>query len=333
MKRVLVVFSIIFTLMFALSGCNGTASNQASKNSSSDKKVTIGIMQIVEHPALDSAREGFIKALKDNGYEEGKNVNYIMENAQGDMSTAQTIAKKFVDQKVNLIFSIATPTSQAAKKATDSIPIVFTAVTDPVAAGLVKSMDKPGTNATGTSDMVPVKDQINLIKEIVPNAKKLGIIYNAGEVNSTVQVKQAKVAAESMGYTVSEATVSNSSEVSQATQSIVGKVDVIWLPTDNTVASSIGAIIKVANQAKKPVIPAEKGMVEGGGLATLGINYNDLGYQAGKIAVRILKGEKPENIKVEMANKLQLVINQKEADTIGIKIPDSILKKAQDIIK
>jgi ABC transporter substrate binding protein. len=295
--------------------------------------ITIGITQIVEHPALDSAREGFIKALKDNGYVEGKNVTFIQENAQGDMSTAQTIAKKFVDKNVDLIFSIATPTTQAVKKATSTIPIVFTAVTDPVAAGLVSSLDKPGGNVTGTSDMEPINDQLKLIKDLVPGAKRIGIIYNAGEVNSTVQVNIAKDDAASLGYSIVEATVSNSSEVNQAAQSLVGKVDAIWLPTDNTVASSVAAIIKVANSAKIPVIAAEKGMVEGGSLATLGISYSDLGYQAGLMAIKILKGEKPANIKVETAKDLQLIINQKEADAIGLKIPDSIMKKAQEVIK
>ncbi|MDI3310699.1 MAG: ABC transporter substrate-binding protein [Thermoanaerobacterium sp.] len=329
MKKSIFVLAAFFIISFAISGCQ----SKTTSTGSTGKMITIGITQIVEHPALDSAREGFIKALKDNGYEEGKNVTYIKENAQGDMSTAETIAKKFVDKNVDLIFSIATPTTQAVKKATSTIPIVFTAVTDPVAAGLVKSLDNPGGNVTGTSDMEPINDQLKLIKDLVPDAKRIGIIYNAGEVNSTVQVKIAKDDASKLGFSVKEATVSNSSEVSQAAQSLVGKVDAIWLPTDNTVASSVAAIIKVTNSAKIPVIAAEKGMVEGGSLATLGISYSDLGYQAGLMAIKILKGEKPANIKVETAKNLQLIINQKEADAIGFKIPDSIMKKAQEVIK
>ncbi|MBE0067820.1 ABC transporter substrate-binding protein [Thermoanaerobacterium thermosaccharolyticum] len=329
MRRFIFVLAAFFIFSVVLSGCG----SRTISSGSTEKMITIGITQIVEHPALDSAREGFIKALKDNGYVEGKNVTFIQENAQGDMSTAQTIAKKFVDKNVDLIFSIATPTTQAVKKATSTIPIVFTAVTDPVAAGLVKSFDKPGGNVTGTSDMEPINDQLKLIKDLVPGAKRIGIIYNAGEVNSTVQVKIAKDDAVSLGYSIVEATVSNSSEVNQAAQSLVGKVDAIWLPTDNTVASSVAAIIKVANSAKIPVVVAEKGMVEGGSLATLGISYSDLGYQAGSMAIKILKGEKPANIKVETAKNLQLIINQKEADAIGLKIPDSIMKKAQEVIK
>lgn len=329
MRRFIFVLAAFFIFSVVLSGCG----SRTISSGSMEKMITIGITQIVEHPALDSAREGFIKALKDNGYVEGKNVTFIQENAQGDMSTAQTIAKKFVDKNVDLIFSIATPTTQAVKKATSTIPIVFTAVTDPVAAGLVNSLDKPGGNVTGTSDMEPINDQLKLIKDLVPGAKRIGIIYNAGEVNSTVQVKIAKDDAASLGYSIVEATVSNSSEVNQAAQSLVGKVDAIWLPTDNTVASSVAAIIKVANSAKIPVVAAEKGMVEGGSLATLGISYSDLGYQAGLMAIKILKGEKPANIKVETAKNLQLIINQKEADAIGLKIPDSIMKKAQEVIK
>ncbi|TCW42152.1 putative ABC transport system substrate-binding protein [Thermohydrogenium kirishiense] len=329
MRRFIFVLAAFFIFSVVLSGCG----SRTISSGSTEKMITIGITQIVEHPALDSAREGFIKALKDNGYVEGKNVTFIQENAQGDMSTAQTIAKKFVDKNVDLIFSIATPTTQAVKKATSTIPIVFTAVTDPVAAGLVNSLDKPGGNVTGTSDMEPINDQLKLIKDLVPGAKRIGIIYNAGEVNSTVQVKIAKDDAASLGYSIVEATVSNSSEVNQAAQSLVGKVDAIWLPTDNTVASSVAAIIKVANSAKIPVVAAEKGMVEEGSLATLGISYSDLGYQAGSMAIKILKGVKPANIKVETAKNLQLIINQKEADAIGLKIPDSIMKKAQEVIK
>lgn len=329
MRRFIIVLAAFFIFSVTLSGCG----SKVASNGSTEKMKIIGITQIVEHPALDSAREGFIKALKDNGYIEGSNVTFIQENAQGDMSTAQTIAKKFVDKNVDLIFSISTPSTQAVKKATSTIPIVFTAVTDPVAAGLVDSLSKPGGNVTGTSDMEPIKDQLKLIKDLGIDAKRIGIIYNAGEVNSTVQVKIAMDEASSLGYSITEATVSNSSEVSQAAQSLVGKVDAIWLPTDNTVASSVAAIIKVANSAKIPVIASERGMVSGGSLCTLGISYEDLGYQTGLMAVKILKGEKPTNIRVETAKNLQLIINQKEADAIGLKIPDSILKKAQEIIK
>lgn len=332
MRKLLIIVAAFFILSFALAGC-ASKKSAIKKEGRTDMKFLVGITQIVQHPALDSAREGFIKAMKDNGYIEGKNVTYIKENAQGDPATAQLIAKNLVNRNVNLIFSIATPMAQAVKKETSKIPIVFTAVTDPVTAGIVNSKEKPGENVTGTSDMEPIKDQLKLIKDLVPNAKNIGIIYNAGEINSIVQVKIAKNNASLIGFHIEEATVSNSNDVSQAAHSLIGKVDALWLPTDNTVASSVSSIIKVTNEAKIPVIAAEKGMVEGGSLATLGISYDELGYQAGVMAAKILKGEKPGNMKIEMATKEHLIINLKEADAIGLKIKDDILKKAENVIK
>ncbi|MDI3481920.1 MAG: putative tryptophan/tyrosine transport system substrate-binding protein [Tepidanaerobacteraceae bacterium] len=354
MKKILAAAAsllLIFSLMLA--GCgqkaastnSGTSSGpeqtQSSSNSDSsaqqsqpgEKVFKIGISQFVEHPALDSARKGFIDGLKEAGFEEGKNVVFELENAQGDFPTTQTIASKFVGEKVDMILAIATPSAQSAANATKEIPILITAVTDPVSAGLVKSLEKPGTNVTGTTDMNPVKEQLELLKQILPNAKNVGILYNAAEANSKVQVDIAKKAAAELGLTVHEATVANSSEVNQAVQSIAGKVDAIYAPTDNTVASSIGAVVKVCNDAKIPVIAAERGMVDGGALATLGIDYYLLGKQTGKVAARVLKGEKPEDIPIEGSKDLKLIINKKSADALGIKIPDELMSKADEIIK
>ncbi|KXG78757.1 hypothetical protein AN618_00950 [Fervidicola ferrireducens] len=297
------------------------------------KVFKIGISQFVEHPALDAARDGFIDGLKEAGFEEGKNVTFVIENAQGDFPTAQTIANKFVGEKVDMILAIATPSAQAAANATKDIPILITAVTDPVAAGLVKSLEKPETNVTGTTDMNPVKEQLELLKEILPDAKNVGILYNAAEANSKVQVDLAKKAAEELNLTIHEATVASSSEVNQAVQSLSGKVDAIYAPTDNTIASAIGAVVKVCNDAKIPVIAAERGMVEGGALATLGIDYYLLGKQTGAIAARVLKGENPAEIPVEGSKEYKLIINKKAAERLGIKIPDAVMAKADEIIE
>ncbi|MCF6097330.1 ABC transporter substrate-binding protein [Thermovorax subterraneus] len=297
------------------------------------KGFKIGISQFVEHPALDAARNGFIDGLKEAGFEEGKNVTFVIENAQGDFPTAQTIANKFVGEKVDMILAIATPSAQAAANATKDIPILITAVTDPVAAGLVKSLEKPETNVTGTTDMNPVKEQLELLKEILPDAKNVGILYNAAEANSKVQVDLAKKAAGELNLTIHEATVASSSEVNQAVQSLSGKVDAIYAPTDNTIASAIGAVVKVCNDAKIPVIAAERGMVEGGALATLGIDYYLLGKQTGAIAARVLKGENPAEIPVEGSKEYKLIINKKAAERLGIKIPDAVMAKADEIIE
>lgn len=354
MKKILaatVCLLLISTLILA--GCSqktastnsdtsSSSSNQSQSSSNSgpssdqsqsgDKVFKIGISQFVEHPALDAARKGFIDGLKEAGFEEGKNVTFELENAQADFPTTQTIASKFVGEKVDMILAIATPSAQSAANATKDIPILITAVTDPVSAGLAKSLEKPDTNVTGTTDMNPIKEQLQLLKQILPNAKNVGILYNAAEANSKVQVDIAKKAAEELGLTIHEATVANSSEVNQAVQSIAGKVDAIYAPTDNTVASSIGAVVKVCNDAKIPVIAAERGMVDGGALATLGIDYYLLGKQTGKVAARVLNGEKPGDIPIEGSKDLKLIINKKSADTLGIKIPDELMSKADEIV-
>lgn len=232
-----------------------------------------------------------------------------------------------------MILAIATSAAQAAANVTKDIPILITAVTDPVSAGLAESLEKPGGNVTGTTDMNPVAEQIKLIKDLVPNAKKVGILYNAGEINSKVQVDIAKQAAAEYGLTIIEATVSNSNEVSQATQSLMGRVDAIYVPTDNTIVSSIGAVIKVANDHKIPVIGSERGQVEAGAIATKGIDYKELGKQTGRIAVEIIKGKKPQDIPIEGAKVVTLIINQKAAETIGLTIPKDILDNADEVIK
>ncbi|NSW90352.1 MAG: ABC transporter substrate-binding protein [Firmicutes bacterium] len=323
-KKVIAIALVIMLISISFAACSGT---------SSDKVVKIGISQLVQHPALDSAREGFIEALKEAGYEDGKNIKIDLQNAQGDVTNAQTIARKFVDEKVDMILAIATPAAQAAANVTKDIPILITAVTDPVSAGLAESLEKPGGNVTGTTDMNPVAEQIKLVKDLIPGAKKVGILYNAGEINSKIQVDIAKEAAAALGLTLVEATVSNSSEVNQATQSLMGRVDAIYVPTDNTIVSSIGAVIKVANDNKIPVIGSERGQVDAGAIATKGIDYRELGKQTGQIAVEIIKGKKPQDIPIEGSKVVTLIINQKAAETIGLTIPKDILDKADEVIE
>lgn len=298
------------------------------------KMVKIGIIQIAEHPALDGARKGFIDFLREEGYAENKNVVYDYQNAQGDMATAQTIAQKFVNDKVDMILAIATPAAQAAAQATNKIPILITAVTDPVAAGLVKSIEKPGTNVTGTSDLNPVDKQLELISKFAPKAKRVGIIYNAGETNSLVQVNLAKEAAGKLGFTIVEATVSNPSGVYEAAQSLVGRVDAIYVPTDNTVVSALESVVKVAEASKIPLIVGEEDSVRRGGIATIGIDYYQLGRQTGKMAFQILKaGVKPEELPVEYQEKMSLVLNKKAAAAMGVTIPPELVKEAREVIE
>ncbi len=324
MKRFLALLSAIMLLTIGLVGCGTTAATSNSGGNGGQKMVKVDIIQIVEHPALDAARQGFLETLKANGYEEGKNLKVDYKNAQGDTSTLNTIAQKFASDKPDLVLAIATPSAQAMAGASKDIPILITAVTDPVAAKLVNSNEKPGTNVTGTTDMNPLKQQFELLKKLIPQAKKVGIIYNAGEVNSQVQVKMAKDVAVTMGLQIVEATVASTADVQQATQSLVGKVDVIYVPTDNMVVSASPTVLQVTDKAKIPVISGESSVVEKGALGTIGINYKNLGKQTGEMALKVLKGSKPQDMAIEGQKDFDTVINKTDAALLGIKIPDDL---------
>ena len=294
------------------------------------KVYKIGITQIVTHPALDAVREGFIQSMADGGFVEGENVEYDYRNPEGDMSTTQTIAQKFVNDKVDLILSIATPTSQACVNAAEGtgIPVVFSAVTDPVAAGLVSNWEKPGENVTGVSDMIDVKSDVELILEIAPGVKKLGTLYNAGETNSVVLADELKEICPGFGIEVLEATVSTSADVQAAAQSLAGRVDAIWVGTDNTVVSGLEALIKICEDNKIPFFPSDDPSIKRGGVACMGFDYYDVGIQTGEMAAKILKGTNPGDIPVELAKKLSCTVNTKAAERFEVTIPQEILDKA-----
>jgi putative tryptophan/tyrosine transport system substrate-binding protein len=320
---------ILSGAMIMLAACGGDG-NKAS-GEKKEETVKIGITQIVEHPSLDAAREGFIAALKDAGYEEGKNLKLDYQNAQGDMNNNASIAQKFVSDKSDLILAIATPSAQAAVQATKDIPVLFTAITDPVGAELVQSMEKPGGNATGTSDTHPdaIKNTIAAIKKFIPEAKKVGIIYNNGEPNSVVNVKNAKEALEAEGLEAVETTISASSEVKQAAESMVGRVDVLYIPKDNTVVAALESVITVANDKDIPMFVGEGDSVKRGAFASYGLDYHDLGYTTGKMAVEILKGKKPSEMAVGYPENLELIINKKAAEEEGITLTEDMLKDAK----
>lgn len=300
---------------------------------SAAERIKIGITQIVEHPALDAARKGFIDQMAELGYVEGKNVEYDIQSAQGDMSIAQTIAQKFVTDGVDMILALATPSAQAAANVTDTIPILITAVTDPVAAGLVDSIDVPGGNVTGTSDLTPVAKQLELIQRIKPSVKRIGVVYNAGEINSVVQVDLAKQIAKDMGISIIDAPAANSGGVFQAAQSLVGRVDAIYVPTDNTVASSIESVIMVAESAGLPLVVGEEGMVRRGSLGTVGIDYYQLGRQTARMAVEVLNGASPAAMPIQYLDSDALIINLQAAKAMGIQVPDDVIADAAIVIE
>ncbi len=287
-----------------------------------DDKVKIGITQIVEYSALDENREGFIKALEDNGYKDGENIAIDFQNAQGDISTTQTIAKNFVSQNKDLIFAISTPSAQSVYNSTKDIPIVISAITDPVSAGIVKSLEVPNTNVSGTCDYVPVNRQLELVKKLVPNAKRIGVIYNTSEVNSEVQVNELKKYSKDYGYSVVAVGVTSTNEVNTAISSLVNKVDVLYAPTDQLVVSSMPIIVQKTLEKNIPIIASEKGSVESGALATCGINYYELGYKSGEMAVEVLKGEDISKMPIKIGEELDIIINEDTLKNLSINKPN-----------
>ena len=297
-----------------------------------DNKVKIGILQQLEHVALDNAREGFVKALEDNGYVDGENLVLDIQNAQSDQSNLSTMSDRLVNEKNDIILAIATGAAQSVAGKTKDIPILITAVTDPVDAGLAESMEKPNTNVSGTSDASPIKEQIELMLRLKPDTKVVGLMYTSSEDNSVLQINQVKAILDDMNLEYVEQTVTNSNDVQQAAQSIVKKCDAIYIPTDNVLASSMAIVGSEAVREKVPVICGESGMVDNGGLATLGmvmsgglatlgIDYYNLGYQTGEMAIRILNGEDITTMQIETQKDYSYTINGDMADALGITIP------------
>lgn len=318
-----------------LAGC-GTKSPQtqtaSTEGDKTDKVFKIGVCQLVEHSALDATYEGFVAGLKEAGYEEGRNLKIDHQNAQNDQSNCNTIANKLVNDKDDLILAIATPAAQAVANATKNIPIVVTAVTDPAVSGLVASNEAPGGNVTGTSDLTPVKEQMDLLVKLVPNAKKIAMLYCSAEVNSKIQVDMAKEAAAELGLETVDASVSNTNEIQQVVQSLVGKVDAIYAPTDNMIAAGMKTVSLVTEPNKIPIICGEIGMVDSGGLATYGIDYFNLGKLTGAQAAKILAGQsKPADMPIEYlsGDDLSVTINGEVAEKLGITIPDEFKDKVK----
>lgn len=315
-------------LLFAvgsLTGCGGDKKPAGEK-----KMVTVGIVQLVEHGALDAANKGFVAGMAANGFKENENVKYDRQNAQADQSNLQNIAQRFVSNKVDLICAIATPTAQTMANATKDTPIVATAVTDYVVAKLVASNSEPKGNVTGTSDMNPIEDQLDLLLKIAPKTKSIGTIYSSSEVNSQLQVDILKKMATAKGINVVEATVSTVNDIQQAARSLLGKVDAIYVPTDNVMASAMPTLVAVTNEAKLPVICGESDPVRAGGLATLGIDYYKLGEQTGAMAAEILNGKaKPQTMAIQTQKNFKVVVNESAAKRNGITIPQEILANAE----
>lgn len=297
-------------------------------------KIAVG--QYIDHPGLDAVRKGFYDQMAKLGYKEGDNVQYDFQNCQGDTTLTQNISNKFSDGSYDLIFSIATPISQAIKKGTaqNHTPVVFGAITDPVSAGLVNSLQSPGDNLTGTSDVWPYLKQLELIKKILPNAKNIGVLFNPGEANTTYAMEQTRNAAKQLGLNLVEAPITGTNEINAGVLSIVNSVDAFYVTADNTTMAAAPAIVKVATEKKKPVFAGDPGTFDAGSVAGFGVSYYNLGVASANITNDILKnGKKPSNIPVVISDNPELMINLVVAKQLNISITDSVVSSAQKVVK
>jgi putative ABC transport system substrate-binding protein len=294
---------------------------------------TVAITAIVEHPALDAVRDGVKQGLAELGYTEGQDVVFTYESAQGNPATATQIARQLVGAAPAVIVAISTPSAQSVVAATKDVPVVFSAVTDPVAAQLVASIDEPGANVTGVSDMAPVGDHVALIREITPDVKRLGVVYNPGEANSVSTIAALKTATEAAGIELVETTANRSADVQAAVRGLVGKVDAIYVPTDNTIVSALESAVGVAAEAKLPLYAGDVDSVDRGALAAVGFDYSQVGLKTAGLVDRILKGEAPGAIPVEFASGSDLRLNKKAAAAIGLSFPQAVLDRAAKVIE
>lgn len=318
-----------------LSACTPSAPQQEAASEASGvpqavKKVAI--TAIVEHPALDAVRKGVIDELAAQGFKDGENLKVNFQSAQGNTATAAQIAKQFVGENPDAIVAIATPSAQAVAAATNSVPLVFSAVTDPVAAKLVPSWEASGTNVTGLSDLLPLDPQIELMKKIVPELKSVGYVYSPGEVNSTIVLKELEEKLSAQGIKVEAVPAQRTTDIPMAAKSLQGKADLIYTSLDNNVVSAYESLYQAAREIKVPLIASDTDSVKRGAVAALGVNYYDLGRETGKVVAQILNGTKPGDIKPQTMPKLDLYVSPTHAEEEGISLPEEVLKEAKEVV-
>lgn len=334
-KLLAVVMSMVFVTGM-LAGCGSSTKETSTKDTKSTEteskdSYTIGISQFAEHGSLDNCREGFLEGLKEAGIEEGKNLKVNYDNAQADTGTAGTIADSYVSKKVDLICAIATPSAMSAYNAAMSadIPVVYTAVSDPVGAGLAKEDGSNAGNITGSCDLLPVDEQLKMIRKMLPDAKKIGILYTTSEANSVSTIKEYKKVSDKYGFEIVDTGINTLADVDMAAADLVGKVDCICNLTDNTVVQALQTVIEKANSKKIPVFGSEIEQVKIGCLAAEGIEYTQLGIDTGKMAAKVLKGEaKASELNYELITESSLYINEKVAENLNITVPDTMKERA-----
>lgn len=331
-KRLLAVLAVLVVLVGG-SLIYSSPNKDGKANPTTDKKtVKVGVLQYVSHPSLDLIYKGIQDGLAEEGYK-ADDIKIDFMNAEGDQSKVATMSKQLVSNDNDVLIGIATPSAQGLAAATKDKPVVMGAITDPVGANLVKNLEKPGGNITGVSDHNPAAQQLELIKKLTPNVKTIGALYSSSEDNSKTQVEEFKKLAEEAGYKVEEYSVPSTNEIASTMNVMTGKVDAIWIPIDNTIASAFATVVSSNKDAKKPIYPSATAMVEEGGLASVVVDQYDLGVATGKMAAKILKGAKPEETPVEIFNQGKSVINKKSAKELGITVPEDALKEAGQVIE
>lgn len=332
-KMSTIVYSLIAMLsLFLLTACSqGSATSPESSTdaaANSNELPYIGILQLTSHPALDVITEGIIDQLATEGYIDGETAVIDLQNAQGDQANMQSIAERFIGNNADVMVGIATPAAQTLANATDEIPVILGAIYDPVGANLVDSLEEPGRNVTGVTDQAPVQEQFELMLKLDPSIKKVGLFYSSSEDNSHSAAKRAEEAAANLGLETVTVTVSSTNEVQQAAESLAAEVDAIWVPTDNTVASSMAALVDVTDAYAVPVFPSVNTMVEQGGVAAIGINQYSLGTETGMITADILEGADPATYPVRSTSAVEVTLNVKKAEELGITIPEEVRANA-----
>ncbi len=335
----------VCTALLGLSGCtqkpaettNSPTAGSSTTTTSSSNTATAGgnkylaITAIVEHPALDMVRQAALEELAAQGYKEGQNLKVNFQSAQGNSSTAGQIAKQFAGENPDAILAISTPSAQSVIASTQTIPVVFSAVTDPVTAKLVPSWAPSNTNVTGVSDKLPIAPQIELIKKIIPHVKNIGYVYSPGEVNSTLVLKELQATLAPMGINVVPAPAQKTTDIAMAARSLQGKVDVIYTSLDNNVVSAYESLYQAAKESKIPLVASDTGSVARGAVAAMGVNYHSVGIETGKIIGRIFKGEKPGTIATNSIQVLDLYVSPNHAKEVGLTLPQEVIAQAKEV--
>ena len=328
MKKNVLGFIVVIVIALAYYFVNNTKKGNEDV-AKSEKVINIGVLQLLSHPALDSIYKGLEDELARQGYENGKNIKIDLQNAQGEQSNLALMSGKLVSEKNDILVGITTPATLSLANVTKDIPIVMAGITYPVEAGLIASEDKPGNNITGVSDRTPIKQQLELIKQIIPNLKTLGLLYTSSEDNSIKQIEETKKYAKELGINIKLASIANTNDIQQVTESLASEVNAIFVPIDNTIASAMATVVKVTDKFKVPVFPSADTMVKDGGVLGLGVDQYQIGVSTAKVLIDILKGGKPAEMPIVLANKSIIYLNEAQAIKLGLEIPADIKEKAE----